>query len=646
MTKYIKKSALVLLFFLIFSLFININLINADTIKNNKDETIEIMDSLVLGDASYVKASEVEHKTLEFGLKYVHDKGYVSTNKSSDIMGYAAGGDAYKASGTFKTNTYYGNDIRFLDIDSNLGIEVVPWVKFTNGKWTLNTVTAMAKDFESMHEGYKVIGAINGDFFDISSKHNYNYTSTGGTVALGNYYKVSSTAKAIGFKDGTLIGDITPQVSDKPRLEFLDEKDNIVYQVDVDKINSEPGENETSVYMAFYNTDHTTDNFDIENAYLINVSRFAPFSTSSIYGLGEVDGLKSGEINNKVFAIKTNNNEVKERLVKGATVRVQYYYTGELADYDNVIGAGDTVLLNGECVAPTNYRHPRTFVGVREDGSIILMEVDGRQANIDCYGCTLKEEAAIMKYYGAVAAFNLDGGGSSTICILEDGEFKIKNVPSDGHPRSDSNCLLVVVKVPILKISSSEIKLDSFKLKVDVMEMIEQYKDLYICLVDRENEYIKVNSGEEILFEKLTSNTKYIYAIYAKVNDEYLLLPYTGILTTAKEKYALKDVKIKLINDEYVVTFGVDDKDNTLVNVVLVINGKRFTTSKNEFKVSSIDYASPLTSNARFEVTYNLGDNEGGRTDKFMPEVNEYNKDIIFASALDEIDNYINNLFN
>ena len=417
--------------------------------------------------------------------------------------------------------------------------------------------------------------------------------------------------------------------------------------IDIDKINNNPGENETSVFMAFYNTEHKAEAFNIEGAYLIEASRLAPFSLESIYGIGSVTNFGSGEINNKFFGIKTNNEEVKAKLVNGASVRVQYYYVGELADYDNVIGAGDTVLLNGECVAKAEYRHPRTFVGVREDGSIILMEVDGRQHNIDCYGCTLKEEAAIMKYYGAVAAFNLDGGGSSTICILQDGEFKIMNSPSDGHARSDSNCLLVVVKVPILKISSKEIKIDSFKINVSVEEMIEQYKDLYICLLDDEhNDFISVKSGDDILYERLTSNTKYIYSIYAKLNDEYVKLPYTGVITTAKMKYEIIDVTFNLDKDNYIVSYNIEDKDNTLVNVVLVINGKRFTTSNKQFKVSASDYLSPLTSLARFEITYNLGDNEGGRTDKLMPEVAEYNKDIIFDTAIDEIKGYISNLFN
>ncbi len=56
---------------------------------------------------------------------------------------------------------------------------------------------------------------------------------------------------------------------------------------------------------------------------------------------------------------------------------------------------------------------PRTAIGQRKDGSVILLVVDGRQAG--SYGASLKDLQDIMIQCGAYNATNLDGGSSSTM---------------------------------------------------------------------------------------------------------------------------------------------------------------------------------------------------------------------------------------
>lgn len=56
---------------------------------------------------------------------------------------------------------------------------------------------------------------------------------------------------------------------------------------------------------------------------------------------------------------------------------------------------------------------PRTAIGQREDGSMLLLVIDGRQ--VRSIGATLKEVQDVMLSYGAVNASNLDGGSSSTM---------------------------------------------------------------------------------------------------------------------------------------------------------------------------------------------------------------------------------------
>ena len=57
--------------------------------------------------------------------------------------------------------------------------------------------------------------------------------------------------------------------------------------------------------------------------------------------------------------------------------------------------------------------NPRTAIGQREDGSVLLLVIDGRQPN--SLGATYKDLVDVMLEHGAVNAGNLDGGSSSML---------------------------------------------------------------------------------------------------------------------------------------------------------------------------------------------------------------------------------------
>lgn len=81
---------------------------------------------------------------------------------------------------------------------------------------------------------------------------------------------------------------------------------------------------------------------------------------------------------------------------------------------------GPVLLVNGEEVAISTVSgvNPRTAIGQRADGAVLLLVVDGRQAY--SLGATYEDLAQIMLDYGAVNACNLDGG-SSTVMWYNDG---------------------------------------------------------------------------------------------------------------------------------------------------------------------------------------------------------------------------------
>lgn len=74
---------------------------------------------------------------------------------------------------------------------------------------------------------------------------------------------------------------------------------------------------------------------------------------------------------------------------------------------------GPALVVNGRAVAGGSGLNPRTAIGQRADGSVLLLVIEGRQTN--SLGATYSDLANVMLEFGAVNAANLDGGMSSSM---------------------------------------------------------------------------------------------------------------------------------------------------------------------------------------------------------------------------------------
>lgn len=96
-------------------------------------------------------------------------------------------------------------------------------------------------------------------------------------------------------------------------------------------------------------------------------------------------------------------------------------------------------------------RHPRTAAGIKKDGTIILLDVDGRIPEYS-NGASLVDLAKLMIDLGADRAINLDGGGSSIVYTKKGEDFILRSNPADlFRPRAklirkEFDALLVVKK--------------------------------------------------------------------------------------------------------------------------------------------------------------------------------------------------------
>lgn len=98
-----------------------------------------------------------------------------------------------------------------------------------------------------------------------------------------------------------------------------------------------------------------------------------------------------------------------------------------------------------DTAAFTRLRNPRTAIGVKPNGNIILLTIDGRNEN--SAGASLHELARLMRWLGCSDAINLDGGGSTTLWTAADG---VVNYPSD-NKKWDHEGERKVANVIILK---------------------------------------------------------------------------------------------------------------------------------------------------------------------------------------------------
>ena len=98
--------------------------------------------------------------------------------------------------------------------------------------------------------------------------------------------------------------------------------------------------------------------------------------------------------------------------------------------------SGRPALVEDSRPSPTlerfaSIRHPRTALGLRKDGTLVVLVADGRREQ--ALGFTGPEMSEIFIREKVVDAINLDGGGSTTLYIEAEGG--IQNRPSDGHER-------------------------------------------------------------------------------------------------------------------------------------------------------------------------------------------------------------------
>lgn len=570
-------------------------------------EVQEVTDGTYNGEqmtARYYEDSIINYYELMCGVTETTYVSYTSTTMAGDIDGYTG------LSGDIEPNKYYEQRTHVLEVPSTTAVRIIPWANLNTNTWKLTTVKGLIENYEKDNPGYKVIAAVNGDFFDINANKNLPYSTTGENISDGEFYKAISefpwTGGTLGFtNDGsnlTLIGKYPAQVTDYFILDVYNDDGEIVKSFNVNKYNTEPSDGETSVYYGTYNSDQDyvpiktlkDGTFVIGEAY-----RALPNSDSDFYGKGVITSTGETELQVGQFAITSKDPELLAYLQVGMNIRVQREFVGDFANVTSATGYNGLVYnedgifdfyANGNLAN----RAPRTVIGMKEDGTIVMMVVDGRQGGSGMHGCDGYELTAIMRSYGCVKAYNLDGGGSSTIVVRTDSGLQVLNTPSDGRERSDGNCILICTVDPEYKAENLEITTDSAKVKVTTA--VEEYKD-YPIYLSFENEFYEVTNGE-ITFNNLVHNSEYSYRVYYKIDDKLYPTQTVGTIQTLKANFRLLGLVVEETDTSFIITSYADDNDkcSNVKEMNIVVNGKSTYLKNYTVELSKATYGESIDS--------------------------------------------------
>ncbi len=343
--------------------------------------------------------------------------------------------------------------INILKINLSAGNYFLQSVKAGNKLNSKETTSEMVKALSD--SGYKVVAAINADFFENDGEVINNMISGGAIV------------KAVKFTDSPYNLFVNSQFAttfDNKLLldQFVFTGSVILPDGSIEKIsriNSIADSNSLTIYNNYQGT-------------------FTPETPDHWFKIEYV--LKPVEINGDtlLFVVdkisKNKNTEIiNEEIILSANNGYAFYVERELSLYDTIgvimqfnpgykfhkpirtlIGGWPRIVVDGknsviinkktEGVFPrfSETKHPRTGIGFSRDSTTVyFITVDGRQESSS--GMSLEKFADFMISESIYQGLNLDGGGSTTMIINNE----VVNKPSDlSGEREVGNCIMLIKK--------------------------------------------------------------------------------------------------------------------------------------------------------------------------------------------------------
>ncbi|MFZ4620772.1 MAG: phosphodiester glycosidase family protein [Bacteroidota bacterium] len=316
-----------------------------------------------------------------------------------------------------------------------------------SGGLTKSTVQSSAND----RSGHRVIGAVNADFFSFETGWPINNQVVNGKPVLGQSSIKSQfvmTKEKRTFIDGF---SFSGKVIAKTSAEAV-----------INQVNYTRAANQLALYTSFKGASTGTDATGSEAVLELVSPAWIVGDSLRFVVTQKVSGNSTIPANGAVLSGSgTAASFISSSLSIGDTIAMYLSYVPRTTGVSvkNIIQsiAGIGRLIRNGVAYPAlgdydqsgqsfnDARHPRTFVGQNADSTkVYLCTVDGRQAS--SLGMSFGEMAKFLQSIGVTNAFNLDGGGSTTMVV----RGSVVNSPSDpGGERSVANTLQVISTAPV-----------------------------------------------------------------------------------------------------------------------------------------------------------------------------------------------------
>lgn len=328
---------------------------------------------------------------------------------------------------------------------------------------TLSTNIALAQS-----RGYTVIAGVNGSPFDTS-----NGTTTGTLISNG---RIISSNSGVSTYDSFAIKNDGTMFIGKSNLTFS-YKTSTGTVININTINKQKKTDDNNVYL--YTRDYYSDTTSLANSTEVILkidSGEVAVGKQLVATVEEVKAnVKRTAVEEGKVVLVAKNIAALGNIKAGEKLTFDFVNNDKTYDWNNVsqsINGFYEILKDGKPVNTSDPSvHPRTTIGFKEDGSIVLYVVDGRQPTFSV-GLTDLACAQYMQSLGCVGAIRMDGGGSSTMALRMPGDTKLTTVnsPSDGQERNDADGLLICLKKDYDQTVGSDTLLHAYPNNVVLLE--------------------------------------------------------------------------------------------------------------------------------------------------------------------------------
>ncbi len=434
-------------------------------------------------------------------------------------------------------------------------------------------VSTMAK--RNNYPGHVVVGATNGDFFNIGPGIPVSIQ-----IKDGQIIHMPSNRPSVGF-----------DINNIPMISAVSYSGKVIdngNSYSISGTNTDRGTDQLVVYNRFYGDTTGTNQFGTEIS-VHPIQQWLMNDTVKCVVVSKESNVGSMKISDTTVVLSGHGTAaafLNDSVSVGDTVQVVNNIKPGIPKLKEMIGGNPMIVTNGKPYKGSTTREPRTAIGFTKDSTTMyLLTVDGRtNASV---GVTFEELADLMLRLGIYQGLNLDGGGSTTMLVRD----SVMNYPSGGGVERDvANALLVISSQPANgTLHSIQISPDFYRVfRKGTLQFNVQGRDEYYNTASIDNSKLSYSVIGNIgtidqsgLFTAAASpDTGYVIADYNGMKDSCMIIVKSITSVDIYPKTATTDTS-------FIQPFNVDSYDVEGIKYSLPVN--EYTWSTTDPSIGTVD---------------------------------------------------------